>query len=184
MPKADEREKILRLILQKHCRESLHSEDAVDCALLEVPILHRCTLRMIRKQLLVMLCKQPEAAGPPLYQNEAVEEGGRPVGALTLLAERTEGYSGSDLHDLCALAAQQPIHRFMEQEDWCAHPGPRAHMCTLRVQLSIVARFCLRAHTHAPIPLLAWCGLAWLLCAGTLMVRHRLPAVRCRRPWA
>ena len=37
MPKADEREKILRLILQKHCRESLHSEDAVECALLEVP---------------------------------------------------------------------------------------------------------------------------------------------------
>ena len=41
MPKADEREKILRLILQKHCRESLHSEDAVDRALLQVPILLR-----------------------------------------------------------------------------------------------------------------------------------------------
>lgn len=39
MPKADEREKILRLILQKHCRESLHSEDAVERALLQVPIL-------------------------------------------------------------------------------------------------------------------------------------------------
>ena len=43
------------------------------------------------------------------------------MGALTLLAERTEGYSGSDLHDLCALAAQQPIHRFMGQEGLCAH---------------------------------------------------------------
>lgn len=62
-----------------------------------------------------------EAVGPFLHQNEAVEERGRQVGALTLLAERTEGYSGSDLHDLCALAAQQPIHRFMEQEDLCAH---------------------------------------------------------------
>ena len=41
MPKADEREKILRLILQKHCRESLHSEDAVDRILLEVLILPR-----------------------------------------------------------------------------------------------------------------------------------------------
>ena len=49
------------------------------------------------------------------------------MGALTLLAERTEGYSGSDLHDLCALAAQQPIHRFMEQEDLCAHQCALVH---------------------------------------------------------
>ena len=48
-------------------------------------------------------------------QNEAVEEGGRHVRALTLLAERTAGYSGSDLHDLCALAAQQPILRLLAQ---------------------------------------------------------------------
>ena len=50
------------------------------------------------------------------------------MGALTLLAERTEGYSGSDLHDLCALAAQQPIHRFMEQEESCAYTFLRALM--------------------------------------------------------
>ncbi len=50
-----------------------------------------------------------------LSQNEAVEEGGRHVRALTLLAERTAGYSGSDLHDLCALAAQQPILRLLAQ---------------------------------------------------------------------
>ena len=49
------------------------------------------------------------------------------MGALTLLAQRTEGYSGSDLHDLCALAAQQPIYRFMEQEDRCVHRCALVH---------------------------------------------------------
>lgn len=35
MPREDEREKILRLILDKHCRESLQSGQAVDAELLE-----------------------------------------------------------------------------------------------------------------------------------------------------
>jgi hypothetical protein len=35
MPREDEREKILRLILDKHCRESLQSGQAVDAGLLE-----------------------------------------------------------------------------------------------------------------------------------------------------
>ena len=39
MPEANEREKILRLILQKHCRESVHCDCAVDRALLEVETL-------------------------------------------------------------------------------------------------------------------------------------------------
>ena len=80
--------------------------------------------------------------GPFLVQNEVVVEGGRHVGALTLLAERTEGYSGSDLHDLCALAAQQPIHRFMAQGDSCAQgflagpPAGRIPPCTLQAAVS------------------------------------------------
>lgn len=39
MPEANEREKILRLILQKHCRESVHCDCAVDRTLLEVETL-------------------------------------------------------------------------------------------------------------------------------------------------
>ena len=56
-----------------------------------------------------------------LSQNEAVEEGGRHMRALTRLAERTAGYSGSDLHDLCALAAQQPILRLLAQHPCAPH---------------------------------------------------------------
>lgn len=64
-------------------------------------------------------------------QNAAVERDGRRVGALTLLAERTEGYSGSDLHDLCALAAQQPIHRYMEERS-CVPAAARPAPCRPR----------------------------------------------------
>ena len=39
MPEAHEREKILRLILEKHCRESVHCACAVDRALFEVETL-------------------------------------------------------------------------------------------------------------------------------------------------
>ena len=125
MPEANEREKILRLILQKHCRESVHCDCAVDRALLEVetlmhvptyntvPLVSKCQLstRSALSCLTGTGCMNVILS----LQNEVVEEGGRHVRALTLLAERTAGYSGSDLHDLCALAAQQPILRLLAQ---------------------------------------------------------------------
>ena len=109
------------------------------------------------------------------------------MGALTLLAERTEGYSGSDLHDLCALAAQQPIHRFMEQAESCA----QTFLCAL-IHVAMTMKCYVRLFQGKPYRLFAnalgripaWRRLCLPRCSGTLMAGHRLPAVRCRRPWA
>ena len=109
------------------------------------------------------------------------------MGALALLAERTEGYSGSDLHDLCALAAQQPIHRFIEREESCAQTllcalvhVPGTVMCYMRLVQG--KRYRPSAHALGQTP--AWRQPCSLLCSGTMMARHRPPAVRCRRPLA
>eukprot|EP01060_Flectonema_neradi_P029555 TRINITY_DN4105_c1_g3_i1.p1 TRINITY_DN4105_c1_g3~~TRINITY_DN4105_c1_g3_i1.p1 ORF type:complete len:907 (+),score=175.22 TRINITY_DN4105_c1_g3_i1:486-3206(+) len=41
---------------------------------------------------------------------------------LPLVAQRTQGFSGSDLKSLCTVAAYRPIKRFMEENPLPAHP--------------------------------------------------------------
>ena len=40
------------------------------------------------------------------------------------LAQLTQGYSGSDLFELCAQAAVIPVHEFVEAIDRCGTAGP------------------------------------------------------------
>ena len=47
---------------------------------------------------------------------------GQRVQPLAYLAERTEGFSGSDLNELCSQAATMPVHEALEErERWAGH---------------------------------------------------------------
>ena len=62
----------------------------------------------------MMLCwAADENALGATFREDPAHNGLRP---LQRIAELTNGYSGSDLMELCKLAASIPIHEFMDEE--------------------------------------------------------------------
>lgn len=89
LPRAAQREAILRIMLKKHVEEM--GPQSVDVALLA------------------------ELGGAAPTANGATANGSAEQGrALRDLAKRTKGYSGSDLGEVCSQAAGIPVHEYIE----------------------------------------------------------------------
>lgn len=108
LPRAPQRATILALLLARHARElgpqyldpGLWAEVRERAGLVEAHPPEPASERS----------SSSSDAGPTLPPRPAQGKPGTTKGALKLLAERTEGYSGSDLTELCSMAAAVPFH--------------------------------------------------------------------------
>ncbi|KAJ9506290.1 hypothetical protein QJQ45_000083 [Haematococcus lacustris] len=106
LPDPAQRTAILRTYLRRHAREmGSAGGPAVEPALLE----NRSTGGNQEKRHVVMRVWQ-SVRGGKVHENVI---GGRGQGPLDQVAARTEGFSGSDLMELCSQAAQRPLAEFV-----------------------------------------------------------------------
>jgi SpoVK/Ycf46/Vps4 family AAA+-type ATPase len=102
LPRAKQREAILRLTLARHVREM--GSEYVDCQLLPTSSSSSGG------------GDDGSSGGSPSGPGSGSGGGSKPGSspALRWLAERTEGFSGSDLVQLCSQAAAVPIQAMIE----------------------------------------------------------------------